>query len=66
MRSFVGLGSIIFCLLYMVFCCVVSNFGQLHVDIYLDTPRTIPNSLRSRPQPFVDYIVTLFINNYSF
>ena len=36
---------------------MVSNFGQLHVDIYmyLDTLHTISNSLQSRPQPFVDF-----------
>ena len=31
-----------------------TGMGGRDVDIYLDTPRTIPNSLRSRPQPFVD------------
>ena len=33
MRSFVGFGSIIFFVYFTWFCCGISNFGQLHVDM---------------------------------
>ena len=57
MCSFVELGLIVFVYFIWFFCCVVSNLvNYMFIFIYLDTLRTIPNSLRSRPQPFIELL----------